>query len=314
MVLSAQGKKYHEIKDYLNKLVWDGVPRVETWLIDVFGVDDNIYTRAVSKKVLVGAVGRVFDKGVKFDHLMILEGEQGTGKSLLLKHLAGEKFYTNVSFHNTDKEIIEAMRGKWILEFDEMADIRKADVERVKSLLSRSTDRTRLAYGRLAEDYPRQSIMVGTINPRGTNTYLQDDTGNRRFWPIECKGKLKLEKFLGMRDQLFAEAKTLYQSGEPLWLDKDDVMIKAINVQDSRYEEDPWFETIRDYLSRNRLDFITATDILNKCLHLENHQINKFNAARVGTILRKFGWRYTRSHIHGRCFVPPNYEELEDIK
>ncbi len=315
ILTASRDYRYHAIKDYLNALKWDNTKRLDTWLIDNIGAEDNVYVRAISQKILIASVARIFEPGIKFDQLVVLEGGQGIGKSMLIKYLAGEKFYSNISFHYKDQQIIECMRGKWFLEFDEMVDIGKQDIERVKSLLSRGTDRIRMAYGRLAEDYPRSCVMIGTLNPKGNNTYLQDETGNRRFWPVTCSGRLNIDNFLNVRDQLFAEAVKLYKDGEALWFDETksehaDILGIAKQLQEDRVEVDPWVKPIEKYLLDTTENRIVPYNILKTCLNLGDEKITKFNAGRVGGILRKLGYKPTRSLKEGRYFTK---EEVDTI-
>lgn len=316
ILTASRDYRYHAIKDYLNALKWDNTKRLDTWLIDHIGAEDDVYVRAISQKILIASVARIFEPGIKFDQLVVLEGGQGIGKSMLLKYLAGDKFYSNISFHYKDQQIVECMRGKWFLEFDEMVDIGKQDIERVKSLLSRGTDRIRMAYGRLAEDYPRSCVMIGTLNPKGNNTYLQDETGNRRFWPISCTGRLDIDKFLDSRDQLFAEAVHLYKSGDALWFDdrkEEDAKILGIakELQEERVEIDPWVKPIEKYLSDTSENKIVPYNILKTCLNLGDEKITKFNAGRVGGILRKLGYKPTRSLKEGRYFTKEEVDTIE---
>ncbi len=209
---------FHPVLDYLQDLVWDGKPRVEEMCIEYLGCADNAYTRAVSRKVLAAAVARVFDPGCKFDYLLILEGRQGKRKSTFIERLA-KGWFTDTIGDIKNKDSVENMRGKWIVEAAELATVSVADEEHKKAFFSRSTDRMREAYGRKSKDYPRQCIFVGSCNPDGSG-YLKDITGNRRYWPIGCDIKeIPIEKLEKNVDQLWAEAVQLYLNGEPLWLD-----------------------------------------------------------------------------------------------
>src|SRR3990167_2999 len=202
-------KKYNPIKDYLESLTWDGQSRLNDWLIEIAGATTNLYTRAVGQKVLVGAVKRIYEPGCQFDYMMILEGGEGIGKTTMLKILA-DKWYSTLSFSMQNKDIIDQMRGKWLFEIEEMHGFDRAERNRVKATITRTTDRCRLSFRRRAQDFPRNCILIGTMNPEGENKYL-DDAENRRFWPVALSGKVKLDLLLEIRDQLWAEACFLYK-------------------------------------------------------------------------------------------------------
>jgi hypothetical protein len=151
---------YHPVRDYFDSLrgSWDGVPRLDTWLSDYCGVADSAYVQCVGAKMMIATVRRIRKPGVKFDQMAVLEGIQGTGKSSLLRALAikDEWFTDDMALTLGSKETIEQSEGKMIVEVPELQKMKHAELERVKAMLSRQTDRARQAYGRRACDAPRQ--------------------------------------------------------------------------------------------------------------------------------------------------------------
>lgn len=290
IIIAAEKFKYHPVREYLKNLNWDGVQRIDTWLSKYAGVDDNPYTRAVACKTLVGAVARVFNPGCKFDQMLVLEGEQGIGKSTLISILGGQ-WYGDVSITDTDKDTIDAMRGCWIVEVSEMVCSRKVEADKLKSFLSKATDRVRLAYRRNAEDYPRQSIFIGTINPED-NGYLKDPTGNRRFWPVYCT-KIDFSGLKADRDQLWAEAVIRYFKGEKLFLDNKDIQVMAHTETEKRMFKDPWLDVIEDWLNKKDVEtgkiryVVTSKEILEECIGLSISRVGQRELSRVSNIMCK---------------------------
>ena len=184
----ADDRSYHPVLDYLDALPkWDGIPRVDRLLVLCLGAEDSAYTRAVTRKTLVGAVARVKEPGIKFDTMLVLSGPQGTGKSTIVARLG--KAWFNDSLTLTDakeKAGAEKMQGYWLMEIGELAGMRKADLELLKGFLSRQNDIFRPAFGRRATPHPRQCIFIGTTNAE--HGFLRDVTGNRRFWPVKVPG------------------------------------------------------------------------------------------------------------------------------
>ncbi len=221
----ADDRSYHPIREYLAALPeWDSVPRVDALLIDYLGAEDNSYVRAVTRKTLCAAVRRVQEPGVKFDTMLVLNGYQGIGKSTLISRLAGEWFSDSLNLSDTkDKTAAEKLQGYWILEIGELAGLRKAEVETLRSFLSRQNDIYRAAFGRRATPHPRQCIFFGTTNAE--SGYLRDTTGNRRFWPVKTPGGgIKHSWELTTEDicQIWAEVQVLVKDGEscillPTW-------------------------------------------------------------------------------------------------
>lgn len=200
----AYRRTYHPVRDYLNARRWDGVPRLDTWLSQYGGAEDNEYTRAVSAIPLIAAVRRVREPGCKFDEVLVLEGVQGGNKSGAFRTLAGRDdwFVDSLPLGADSKTVMEQIAGGWLIEFAEMSGLNKSDVENVKSQVARQFDKARLSYGRLTTERPRQCVFFGTTN---AGQYLRDQTGNRRFWPVKVD-RFDLDALRRDRDQIWAEA------------------------------------------------------------------------------------------------------------
>ena len=244
----AQEHSFHPVRDYLDGCTWDGVPRVDTLLIDYLGAEDNPYTRAVTRKTLVAAVARIYRPGCKFDYMLTLRGRQGLGKSALIAKLGGP-WFSDTFTTMQGKDSYEQVQGVWIMEVGELAGMRKAEAETIKLYISKQVDRFRPAYGRRLQEFPRQCVFIGTTNEE---QFLRDTTGNRRFWVVDTPNEpLKDMWELTAADirQIWAEAVELYNAGEKLFLPKD---IEAIarEVQESYAEENPRAGIVAEYLDR----------------------------------------------------------------
>lgn len=244
----AAGNNFHPVREYLNGLVWDGIPRVDSWLRQYIGAEaPEPYLSEISRKFLCAMVARVFEPGCKFDTILILEGLQGVGKSTFCSILAGPEWFTDAHLDPRDKDAVVTMWGRWLVEFAELSSLRRADLESTKAFLSRQVDRVRVAYGRRMVDYPRQCVFIGTTN---AEEYLQDETGNRRFWPVRI-GELDFEGLKAARNQLFAEAVHHYLiEGEKLWIAGAAAKLAA-SEQAARKSQHPWFEILIDDIERN---------------------------------------------------------------
>ena len=252
LVVAASRRAFHPIKDYLLSLPqWDGVPRVETLYVDYFGAPDTKYTRAVSRKIMIAAVARIFEPGKKFDSVVIINGPQGIGKSTFYSRLGGKWFSDSLTVTDMkDKTGAEKLQGYWILELSELSGMRKADVETVKSFISRTDDKFRASYGTNVEDHPRQCIIVGSTN--ADSGFLRDITGNRRFWPVRVEGNGTLHAWdmtAETVDQIWAEALALYKEGENLYLEGDAAQ-EASEHQADAMESDDREGLVRAYLNR----------------------------------------------------------------
>jgi putative DNA primase/helicase len=246
----AAERAYHPIMEYLEALPdWDGVQRVDTLLIDYFGAADSKYTRAVMRKTLAAAVARIYEPGKKFDSVLILNGPQGVGKSTFFSKLAGDWFSDSLTLTDMkDKSGAEKLQGYWILELSELNGMKKADVETVKSFITRQDDKYRASYGVNVESHLRQSIIVGSTNAE--SGFLRDITGNRRFWPVRIGGDAEKKPWELDEEtvkQIWAEALTIYRRGEILYL-RGDEALEAASEQAAAMESDDREGIVRNYL------------------------------------------------------------------
>lgn len=245
----AAENKFHPVREYLDACTWDGVPRVETLLIDYLGAEDNEYTRAVTRKTLAAAVGRIYDPGCKFDYMLTLRGRQGIGKSAIIAKLGGAWF--SDSFTTLQgKDAYEQVQGVWLMEVGELAGMRKAEAETIKLYISKQKDRFRPAYGRRTQEFPRQCIFIGTTNE---SQFLRDSTGNRRFWVVDTPNDPTRDMWEELTPEtvrlIWGEAVEIYNAGETLFLPRELERV-AREVQEVYEEENPRAGIVAEYLDR----------------------------------------------------------------
>ena len=316
-------RSYHPIREFLQALPeWDKVKRVDTLLIDYLGAADNKYVRAVTRKTLCAAACRVLNPGCKFDTMLVLNGSQGIGKSTLIAKLGGEWFSDSLSLNDTkDKTAAEKLQGYWILEIGELAGLRKAEVETLRSFLSRQNDIYRASFGKRTTPHPRQCVFFGTTNAE--SGYLRDTTGNRRFWPVKTPGGGSKRSWDVTQEdvlQIWAEVMHYVKVGEKLYLDPEvEALAKA--EQREAMESDEREGLVREYLEallpdnwddmdiferRNFLDGTGKADIGKKgtirrtqvcnmeiwceCFGKERSNLKRADSNELSGILVKLGW------------------------
>ncbi|MFN1265719.1 VapE domain-containing protein [Pseudomonas lundensis] len=285
----AHDHAFHPVRNYLNKLEWDRVPRLDTWLNTVMGVAQSGYSAKVGKRWMISAVARVMRPGCKADSVMILEGGQGEGKSTAMSILGGD-WFMDTPFALGDKDGFQAIRGKWIIELGELDSFNKAESTKAKQFFSASTDTYRESYGRRTNDVPRQCVFVGTTNQ---DEYLKDATGNRRYWPVACT-KVDLEQLREIRDQLWAEAMFCYEAGEIWWVNRDETAMFS-EAQDERFVVDEWEGPILNWLEESQIGETTSgSEVLASALKLDFGHWGKPEQMRVGAIMHRLGWRRVR--------------------
>lgn len=290
--LVAHHRAFNPVEEWLRSLRWDGQKRLDSWLVDYCGTPDAPYARAVGSILLRAAVARIFAPSTKYDTVAILEGEQGTGRSSLVRVLGGE--YTLEGLRDLkSKDTVDDLRGAWFVELEELSVARKEDVQVLKGFISRIYDRARLSYNRRSKTYARRFVLVGTTNEA---TYLRDDTGNRRFLPVRVTREVDLEGLRRVREQLFAEAVVRWDadpSAASLVLPRE-LWAAAAAEQAARRTPDPWEEVVARWVDepeRVARKGFQASEILADCLLVKRANQTKHLRERMGTVMRKIGWR-----------------------
>lgn len=303
VIVVAHRKHYHPVRNYLNSLQWDGIPRLDTWLSTYLNSPDTKYTRAISRKVLCAAVKRVFQPGCKWDYVLVLEGDQGIGKSGVV-NILGKLWSGNVTIDPRAKDTISDMAGKWVFELAEMAVLGWADSAALKSFITKTTDTMRPAYGRTSRDYPRQSIFIGTVNPENIG-YLKDKTGNRRFWCVPTYAPFKFVDLENDRDQLYAEAMMYYEK-EVLFLTGEADEIQKVEVE-ARMPQDAWRHLVQRWLANNQnIDEVSPIEVIEYG-GIPIKTVSQGDIARMAHNIAGFGWQ--KSHRTG-----PGGKELVFIR
>lgn len=295
----ALENSFHPVKDYLNSLKWDDQNRLDSWLVECSGAEDSPYVREVGKLILVAAVRRIMRPGAKFDEMPVLQSsKQGTYKSTALSVLAvrDEWFCDSFSLDQDSKTLLELSQGKWIIEISELKGLSRGGSDHVKSILSRRFDRSRMAYGRITEERPRQFVFIGTTNEK---EFLRDETGNRRFWPVVVK-KLDVKKLREIRDQLWAEAYQMEQNGMEITM-RDDLWETMTERQEHhRVRDNPFVDILGKMIGDKDNGRISSAELLDM-LDLDVGKINNAQYKTLRSAMAELGWAYKRTiRINGK--------------
>jgi hypothetical protein len=280
----AHRNNFHPVRNYLDALHWDGIPRINRWLTTYSRAKDSKYTRAVGRLVLIAAVRRVRQSGCVVDQMLVLVDErQGTDKSTGLRALCPDPTWFSGSLHlgGGDKEAIEKLAGKWIVEAFEPPGIRRGDIERLEAFLSRQVDRTRRAYDRFPREAPRQCVFVGTT----TAPVFLKNSGSRRYWPVRA-GRFDAAAIERDRDDLWAEAAAAEANGESIRLDEK-LWRRARKAQEE-HTVDPWLSTIERVLGDMTGRIATAS--LFEILMLPEGVKRPEMCVRLASCMRELGW------------------------
>ncbi len=301
----ARRHRFHAVRDYLDSLEHDGEERIARLFTTYFGAEHCDYLEGVAAVFMLGAVARIYEPGCKVDHMLVLEGKQGGGKTSAVRALfGGDEWYVDAQRSPADKDFYQDIVGKWVAEIGEMTSFSKADYNKVKQTLSAQADTYRPSYGRYSRTFKRQCIFVGTTNE---DAWQRDPTGGRRYLPVRVSA-VDVVAVTRDRDQLWAEAVMRYQRGDSWW----NAPANAEDEQDDRYCDDPWAEAVvrwilghakdRDYDAidmrardgEGRVIECSVAEVLANALHLEVEKHDLRPQQRVGVIMSRLGWKKYR--------------------
>ncbi|WP_326866366.1 virulence-associated E family protein [Apilactobacillus kunkeei] len=250
----AMEKEYNPLKDLITEEEWDGTERIKTLFSDYLGAKDCEYTQMVSTKFMVGAVSRILNPGCKFDLMPILYGDQGIGKSYFVRKLSSDYVIEDLNrLSSQDKDEIIKLKNGWIAEIAELTALKNVNKENAKSFITQQENKYRELYSNSICFYKRHNVFIGTTN---TIDFLNDDSGNRRFLPIECGVNNPLKPLFSDTDnglsanvsQIYAEAVFKYKHGETCYLSQEQESL-ANSVREENEKDSPMSEYIESYLS-----------------------------------------------------------------
>lgn len=295
---------FHPLRDALDSLEWDGVPRisggitgegdsVRPWLSEYMEADDTPANKMFGEMWLIAAVARAYEPGCKVDNILVLEGGQGVKKSTAIRTLSDAVFpgyFTDEVDKPGSKDAGLQLQGKWHIELGELSAMSRASVEEVKAWVSRQTDRFRPPFGRLPVEYPRVCIFSATTNPIGDTGYLRDHSGARRFWPVLVH-HIHLDQLAVDARQLWAEAVHRYKSGEKWWAESEEEKSIAAEAQDERLEHDPYMDVITELYSASR--YVSLTQLMD-AVGIPSERRSTSAARRISGLMFHMGWRAVR--------------------
>lgn len=298
VTVASQSNSFHPVRDYFDSLTWDQSPRLNTAAHVYFGAEQSDYVALVVRWWMIAAVARTYEPGCKVDNVLILEGAQGLKKSLALKILASPRWFSDTPIDLQSKDAYLAMAGKLIVELAELESLRKADAGRAKAFFTSPVDHYRPPYGKRTIEVPRGCVFAGTVNHA---SYLQDTTGNRRYWPIACT-RIDADALGRDRDALWAEAAHWYRAGAAWWPTSVDEQALCSAAQEPRAEGDDWESRIENHLRGKMNPTPAVGELLEDALGVKPGDWTRGDQMRVGSILQRLGYERYRESVPPRTW------------
>ncbi len=290
ITVAAERASYSSARDWFDGLQWDGTCRLGNWLSVYLGCEDTAYTRAVGRWWLISAVARVYKPGCKADHMLILHGEQGRGKSSAAAIIAGSDWFSDSFVAIGNKDAYLTLQGKLIVEMAELDSLDRSGANTIKSFLTSGSDYFRPPYARRNIDVPRQCVFIGTTN---NHDMLRDDTGDRRFWPVSV-GDIDRSGLTRDREQLWAEAVTEYKQGASWYpLTPDDRELCEL-AQSSHKQRHPWEELIERWADSAGMERASLDEIFRGALSMSAGQWKHGDIITLTGCLRRLQWEPRR--------------------
>lgn len=297
---------YHPVREYLAGLAWDGQPRLDTWLTTYLGaivpegdLRSQDYYALAGAWWLISAVARIYRPGCQADHVLLLEGQQGIGKSSALRILFRDHF-SDTPLRIGDKDSYGNLRGVWCYELAELDSLNRAETSASKAFFTSTRDKYRPPYGKRDVVAPRQGVFAGTVNH---DQYLRDSTGNRRYWPVRC-GEMRLRGEDGLEevvDQLFAEARLRFEAGT-LWYPTTEHHRALFGEQQAQRELGDVYEALIEAGTIGKTE-ISMADIFTNILDTEPSKMTRAEQTRVGEAMRRLRWKKRRQTSGDRSYV-----------
>lgn len=297
MAVVGHENGFHPVREYLDALRWDGVRRVDSWLIDYCQSPDKKIVRSYAQRFLLSAVARIYDPGCKVDTTLIMQGDQGAKKSTALRALASPRWFSDTAVDLRSKDAMQVMVGVWIYEFAEMDAIRRQDFSITKAFLTSQVDRFRPSYGRNIVERARSGIIAGTTNDE--QALPADPTGSRRYWPVQV-GAVDAAGLQDARDMLWAEAVAMYRDGQQWWL-TDDEERRRVKSEDLFVEVDAWEDAVTAWCVGKGTT--TTVEVFTGALEKRPGDLNQGGKLRISRILRALGYTPQQSRAHGRYWA-----------
>lgn len=274
---------------------WDGIERIEHFLPDCFGTDDNEYTRAVGLYTWTALAGRALVPGIKADMVPVAVGAQGAKKSSTVRTMApSEEFFLELDMSKKEEDKARLMRGRLVIELGELRGMRTKDSDQLKSFITRTHENWIEKFKTNATTYARRGILFGTTN---RDDFLADDTGHRRWLPFMA-GECNPDTVETNRLQLWAEARDRFKRDGILW---EVAEILARGEHEHFIERDPWEEAVKEYLSDIPHDApVVSSTIARLGLNIETKKIDRGVEMRIGRVMRALGYKNCAPRIGGK--------------
>ena len=313
----SRKRAVHPIREYLLRIEEDS--SIAPYDLDRVGPDmlrtNQPLHATMVRKWLIGAAARALEPGCKMDYCLVLQSpKQGLYKSTALAALASDEWHTS-TVPKEDKDMLLNIHNTWLYELAELESYTsKREAGHIKNTLTTTIDNFRVPYGRTNEKRKRSSVFCGTAN---SDTFLRDDTGNRRFWiiPISGNQKLDIAAIKRHRDSIWKAAVLAYRSGELPMLD-DSLEALSEHQNDAYRERDAWREMLELWIEGKPIfkkgldsppgkgfqvgDFYSSAEILYSAGLKQSNQITRGDETRLGPVLRSLGFHKKRVVVGGR--------------
>ena len=302
----ADQNLHNPVANWITSQLWDGQSRLQDLYDTIQCEGDEDLKNTILRRWLISAVAAAFNPdGVSAHGVLVFQGAQYMGKTAWFKRLVPPELrhvlQDGMMLRADDRDSVKQIVSHWIVELGELdATFRKSDIAQLKAFLTRDKDILRRAYARRESEFARRTVFFASVNPK---EFLHDQTGNRRFWVIECKS-IEYNHGIDMQ-QLWAEVLTLYRAGEPWVLQAEEH--QTLEENNRSYEViDPIEELIASGLRWSEPQaawrWRSATEIL---IELGRDTCSQGEATRAAHLIRQRNGGLSRKTNGSRALLAP---------
>lgn len=315
LTMSCYEHRRDPLQDYLETIPgWDGVERLEDWLLTCAGIANTAYNRFVSRILPVSMIARAYEPGCLYRNVIVFEGPEEFRKSSLVAALVPNKrWHLSMTSSFENKDVPMLIQGIWIAELSELDSLTRTEETRLKSFISETEDAYVPKWQLFRIAPKRRTIFVGTTNE---SNWLKSQTGNTRFWPVRIFHPMDIEYFEHIREQLYAEAKLWYYDHQHNWWSiPAEVQGQATLEREERRQGSIYEDPLREWLMTGRFTLAQQSSLITPVagetsfeeiylgfLNAQDREKwnNQGTQKQIAQALKALGWRQKVVKRHGK--------------
>ena len=197
LTLLAAENPVNTALQFIQAKEWDGLDRISDLVATVapqktvlMQNGESLHAHIIKQWLKQAVAAIATAQGFSALGVLVFQGKQGLGKTQWFKNLLPESVRYDLAKPDCaldvdNKDSVLQAVSHWLVELGELdGTFKKSDVASLKRFITETTDIIRPPYARTADRYQRRTVFFASVN---NSDFLQDETGNRRYWTIATK-------------------------------------------------------------------------------------------------------------------------------